>query len=145
MKASEISINYKPLYKSSELKKISNSKDATDFLREVWSDRIQYVEEVYVLLLSRSNKIIGFVKISEGGTSGTVVDPKLIFQAALKTNASAIMLSHNHPSGNLKPSDTDIALTKQIIAAGKAIEIPVLDHIILTHEGYFSFADEGLM
>ena len=145
MKISEIEINYKPLQKVSELTKVTNSKDSVDFFRQIWSERMQYIEEFYVLLLNRANKIIGYSKISEGGTSGTVADPKMIFQAALKTNAHAIILCHNHPSGNTKPSDTDIALTKRVKQAGAVMEISVLDHVILTYESYFSFADEGMM
>ena len=145
MKISEIEINYKPLQKVSELTKVTNSKDSVDFFRQIWSERMQYIEEFYVLLLNRANKIIGYSKISEGGTSGTVADPKMIFQAALKTNAHAIILCHNHPSGNTKPSDTDIALTKRVKQAGVVMEISVLDHVILTYESYFSFADEGMM
>lgn len=145
MEISEISINYKPLQKVSELTKIISSKDAVDFFRQIWSEKMQYIEEFYVLLLNRSNKIIGYSKISEGGTAGTVVDPKMVFQTALKANAHSIILSHNHPSGNLKPSDQDIGLTKKIQEVGRALEIPVLDHVILTYEGSFSFADEGLM
>ena len=145
MEIAEITINYKPLNKVSELTKITCTKDAADFFRSIWSDRIQYVEEFYVLLLNRSNKIIGYLKLSEGGTGGTVADPKMIFQAALKTNAQSIILCHNHPSGNLSPSDQDRSLTNKIRQAGMTMEIPVLDHIILTQEGYSSFADEGLM
>src|ERR1035438_7448042 len=138
MKISEIEINYKPLQKVSELTKVTNSKDSVDFFRQIWSERMQYIEEFYVLLLNRASKIIGYSKISEGGTSGTVADPKMIFQAALKTNAHAIILCHNHPSGNTKPSDTDIALTKRVKQAGAVMEISVLDHVILTYESYFS-------
>ena len=145
MKIAEITINYKPLQNCSEVSKIKSSQDAVDFCRQIWSERMQYVEEFYVMLLNRSNKIIGYSKISEGGTSGTVADPKMIFQAALKTNAHAIILCHNHPSGNTKPSDTDIALTKRVKQAGAVMEISVLDHVILTYESYFSFADEGMM
>lgn len=145
MEISEISINYKPLQKASELTKVISSQNAVDFFRQIWSEKIQYIEEFYVLLLNRSNKIIGYSKISEGGTAGTVVDPKMIFQTALKTNAQGIILCHNHPSGNLKPSFQDIGLTKKIQEVGRALEIPVLDHVILTFESSFSFADEGLM
>ena len=145
MEISEISINYKPLQKVSELTKVTNSHDSVDFFRQIWSERMGYVEEFHILLLNRSNKIIGFYKVSEGGTAATVVDQKMILQAALKANAHSIILAHNHPSGNLKPSDNDIALTKKIKEAGNIMEIPVLDHVILTYEGYFSFADEGMM
>ena len=145
MEIAEITINYKPLHKTGDLTKVTNSRDSVDFFRQIWSERMQYVEEFYVLLLNRSNKIIGYSKISEGGCNGTVVDVKLIFQAALKTNAQGIILCHNHPSGNLKPSDQDVQLTKKVKQAGITMEIPVLDHIILTYESYFSFADEGIM
>ncbi|MBI4947121.1 MAG: JAB domain-containing protein [Bacteroidetes bacterium] len=145
MEISEIEINYKPLKKTSDLTKVTTSRDASDFFRQIWSERMQYVEEFYVLLLNRSNLIIGYLKLSEGGTNGTVVDAKIVFQASLKANAQAIILCHNHPSGNLKPSEADIGLTKKIKQAGITMDIPVLDHVILTYEGYFSFADEGLM
>ncbi|MCW3071308.1 MAG: repair protein [Bacteroidetes bacterium] len=87
--------------------------------------------------------MLGFSKISQGGLSGTVVDAKVVFQVALKANASSILLAHNHPSGNLKPSEADLMITKNIREAGKLMEIPLVDHIILTDEGYYSFADEG--
>lgn len=142
---SEIEINYKPSIKTSELPKIMSSKDATKHFREVWSDKLQYIEETYLLMLNRANRALGFSKISIGGTAGTVVDTKVIFQTALKANASSIILCHNHPSGNLRPSEADIKLTKIIKEAGKIMEIPLSDHLILTDEGYFSFADEGMI
>jgi len=145
MEISEISINYKPLLQPSEIKKVVTSLDAATFFRSIWSEKLEYIEEFKVLMLTRANKIIGFVKISQGGTTGTVVDPKLIFQAALKANANSLILAHNHPSGQLKPSEQDLFLTKKIKDAGKFLEIPVLDHIILTGESYFSFADDGLL
>ena len=145
MQISEVTINYKPLQKTSELTKVISSKDAADFFRQIWSERMQYIEEFYMLLLNRSNSIIGYLKLSEGGCSGTVVDAKIVFQAALKANAQSIIMCHNHPSGNLKPSSEDISLTKKICEAGKALDISVLDHVILTYESYFSFADEGMM
>ena len=83
--------------------------------------------------------------VSRGGVSGTVVDPKIIFKIAVEHLASSIILCHNHPSGNLKPSDADISLTKKIKEAGALLEIPILDHLIISDTGYFSFADEGLM
>src|ERR1035437_3735186 len=142
MKIAEISINYRPLKQDTEPTKVSSSKDSVDFFRKIWSARMQYIEEFYILLLNRSNRIIGYLKVSEGCCAGTVVDPKIIFQGALKSNAQAIIMCHNHPSGNLKPSDADIQLTKKVRDAGLMMEIPVLDHVILTYEGYFSFADE---
>ena len=106
---------------------------------------MEFKEEFYIILLNRANKVLGWYKVSEGGMSGTVVDPKLVFSIALKSMASAILLSHNHPSGNLKPSNEDINLTKRLKEAGALLEIPVLDHLILTSDGYYSFADEGMM
>ena len=145
MRIAEVKLNYKPLGKLSDLQICTSSKEAESFFRSIWGDRMDYIEEFYVLLLNRSSKIIGFQKISEGGTCGTVVDIKVIFQGALKTNAHSIILCHNHPSGNKKPSEPDISLTKKLREAGKYLEITVLDHIILTSESYFSFADEGLI
>ncbi len=96
-----------------------------------------------MLLLSRANKVLGFHKVSEGGLSGTVADPKIIFQTALKANSCSIILGHNHPSGNTAPSEADISLTKKLKNAGEFLDLPVLDHIIVTSESYYSFADEN--
>ena len=101
-------------------------------------------EEFWVILLNRANQVIKKVKISAGGVSGTVADPKIIFKQALDALASGIILVHNHPSGNLKPSQADIQLTKKLREAGKLLEVSVLDHIIFTDNAYFSFADEGM-
>ena len=102
-------------------------------------------EEFWIILLNRANRIIKKEQISSGGVSGTVADPKIIFKAALDQYASSVILIHNHPSGNLKPSQADINLTKKMKEAGKLLEIPVLDHIIFSDSGYLSFADEGLL
>lgn len=145
MNFSEITINYKPLAKPLESYKILCSKDIYRILRTHWSDKINYKEEFYILLLNRANIIIGISKISEGGQSGTAVDPKMIFQSALKANAASIILAHNHPSGNLRASNADISITRKLVQAGTFLELPILDHIILTDNDYFSFADDGLM
>ena len=102
-------------------------------------------EEFWVLLLNRSNRLIKKKKVSEGGVSGTVADPKIIFKLALDELASGLILAHNHPSKNLKPSESDISLTKKMKEAGKLLEIAVLDHIIVAGQQYFSFTDEGLI
>lgn len=141
----EIEVSYKTTVKPSERRKITTSKDAESIFREIWSHTMELKEEFYILLLNRSNKVLGWYKVSEGGMSGTVVDPKLIFSIALKGLACSIVLAHNHPSGNLSPSSQDIDLTKRLKQAGMLLEIPVLDHLILTNEGYYSFADEGMM
>ena len=144
-KVSEIEITYKNAVKPSDRPKISCSKDAFELLKNCWSDKIEYVEEFYVLLLNKANKVLGVSKISEGGTSGCLVDPKRIFQTALKSNASGIILSHNHPSGNLIPSDADCKITRKVKEIGMLLEIAVLDHIIISADGYYSFADEGTL
>jgi DNA repair protein RadC len=102
-------------------------------------------EEFWILLVNRANKIIGKHQISQGGVSGTVADPKRIFQLALENLASGIILCHNHPSGNIQPSQQDIKLTRKINEGAKLLEINLLDHIILGDENYYSFADNGMM
>lgn len=141
----EIQVSYKTTVKASERRKITASKDAESIFREIWSNTMELKEEFHILLLNRANKVLGWYKVSEGGMSGTVVDPKLIFSIALKGLASSLILAHNHPSGNLQPSSQDIDLTKRLKAAGLLLEIPVLDHLILTNEGYYSFGDEGMI
>ena len=108
-------------------------------------DVIEYVEKFFVLFIDRSNQIYAWKEMSSGGLSGTVADPRTIFQAALLCHATSILLCHNHPSGNDKPSAADIGLTKKLCEAGKVLEITVLDHIIVTAEGFYSFAEEGLI
>jgi DNA repair protein RadC len=98
-----------------------------------------------VILLNRAHRVLGIYELSTGGVTGTIADPKLVFTAALKANACSLVLSHNHPSGNLRPSKADEELTMKIKEAGKFLDIQVLDHLIVTSEGYFSFADEGLL
>jgi len=123
--------------------RITTSKDAVEIFQPLLGDHIH--EEFWILFLNRANMVIAKQAISSGGMSGTVVDPKIIFKAALDHKASSIVLCHNHPSGNNQPSEADIKLTKNIVAAGKVLEISVLDHIIVTQNSYYSFADEGMM
>ncbi len=142
----EIQLTYKSNVKPSLRPGISVSKDAYNVLVENWdSSKIEFVEQFKVMLLNRANKVLGICEVSTGSSTGTVADPKLIFAAALKANACGIILAHNHPSGNLKASQADLDLTKKMKEGGKFLEIQVLDHIIVTSEGYYSFADEGLM
>lgn len=126
-----------------EQKIIKSSNDAYEILYADLSDK--YHEEFWILLMDRANQLIRKVNISEGGVSGTVADPKKIFRIALTNNSSGIILAHNHPSNNVKPSDNDIKLTKSMVAAGKSLEIQILDHIIVGSDNYFSFADESLI
>lgn len=102
-------------------------------------------EQFWIILLDRTNRVIKKAYISSGGIAGTVVDMKIIFKIAFESLASGMILTHNHPSGNLKPSEQDIRLTKKIHEAGRLLEIPILDHIIFTDHGYFSFADESML
>ncbi|HEY9116944.1 MAG TPA: DNA repair protein RadC [Roseivirga sp.] len=130
--------------KNSEVKskpKITCSKDAYDVMITELLD--QAFEQFWVIMLTRNNHVIIKRCISQGGVSGTVADPKVIFKRAIEDLASGIILVHNHPSGNLKPSHADIKLTEKLAESGKLLEIPVLDHIIFTDNGYYSFADEG--
>lgn len=140
----EIEISYKPKYKPSELPKVVTSSDAYGCLKDVFPG-LEYREYFYILCLNRNNKVLGYCQISVGGVSGTIADVKIIMQAALKSNSCSIILAHNHPSGNLIPSQADKDLTKKISEAGRFLDIPVLDHLILTPETFFSFADEGMM
>ncbi len=126
-----------------EQKTIKGSKDVFEFLYANLAD--QSFEEFWIILLKRNNQIIGKNRISEGGIAGTVADPKKIFKIALDAQASSIILCHNHPSGNLKPSEQDKQLTRKIVQAGKTLEIAVLDHLIFGNDSYFSFADENML
>jgi len=144
-KVSEIEISYKPVLKPSEMVKITCSKDAEKIFRSIWSQDISYRESFYALYLNRANKVLGYQLISLGGISGTVVDVRCIYQAALKASASSILLAHNHPSGNNEPSDADIKITRKLKEAGQLLDITLLDHLILLPEGYISLADEGLL
>lgn len=142
----EIQLVYKSNVKPSERPKISPSRDARDVLMGTWDNtKIELLEQFKVMLTNRANKVLGIFELSTGGVSGTVADPKLTFAAALKAAACGIILAHNHPSGNLQPSQADINLTRKIKEAGKLLEIQCLDHVILTSEGFYSFADEGLL
>ncbi len=122
---------------------IKTSEDAYHLLSPDLSDLRK--ERFQILMLNRNNRMIKKHTISDGGIAGTVVDPKVIYKAALDHEACSIILSHNHPSGNLKPSEADIKITKQIVASGKLLDISVLDHLIISAKGYYSFADEGMM
>jgi len=141
----EIEVSYKSKVKPSDRQQITTSAQSAELLKSIWSDKIEYLEEFVILCLNRANKVLGWAKISVGGTCGTICDPKVIFQVALNTNASGIILSHSHPSGNLKPSQADIEITKKLKAGGQILDINVLDHVILVEGDYFSFADNGLM
>lgn len=124
--------------------KITSVNKAFEVLLSLWDlDTIELQEEFKVLLLNRANEVLGIYPLSKGGITGTVVDSRLIFAVALKCNATGILLCHNHPSGNLKPSDADITLTRSIKKCADFLDITLIDHLIITRNGYYSFSNEG--
>ena len=125
--------------------KINGSQDSADYIRQFYEGDIEIFESFFILLLNRQNKTIGYAKISQGGVTGTVVDAKIVIKYIVDTLASAVILCHNHPSGNLKPSTDDINLTEKLVKAVKLVDSQVLDHIILTSDNFYSFADNGLI
>lgn len=126
-----------------EKPQLKDSKTAFILLQKELGD-LNY-ENFCILLLNRANKVLRAVKISDGGITGTVVDPRKVFKIALDNNATSIILGHNHPSGQLAPSDADIKLTRKLKEAGEMLDLPVLDHLIIGDGNYYSFADEGIM
>lgn len=130
-------------YEVQERPKVASSKEAYELVKGDLMDLAQ--EEFWVLLFNRANRLIKKKRVSEGGVSGTVADPKIIFKLALEELASGIIVVHNHPSGNLTASQNDINLTKKLKEAGKVMEVQLLDHLIIAGQKYFSFADEGMI
>lgn len=126
-----------------EIIQVTASSDVYKYLRNTFVHLNH--EEFWILLLNRSNRIIGKYLISKGGQAGTVADPKIIFKIGLENNAAYIVMAHNHPSGNLKPSESDDLLTRDAAASGQMLSLPVVDHIIFTDNGYYSYKDEGLL
>ena len=145
-KVAEVELVYKSKVKASERPQIASSLDAYELLKAVWEEgKMDLVEQFKVLFLNRANKVLCIYNLSSGGITGTVADPRLIYSAALKVNAVSILLCHNHPSGALKPSRQDEELTQKVKNAGAFLDIKVLDHLIVSSEGFYSFADEGLL
>jgi DNA repair protein RadC len=144
---SEVRLVYRTKVKASERLQVKCSRDAFDIFMENWDlDSIEHIEEFKLLLMNRSNSVLGIMPVSKGGLSGTVTDVRLIFQGAIKANASGIIVCHNHPSGNLNPSESDTKITQKIKEAGMLMDIQLLDHlIIISDEKYYSFADNGLL
>jgi DNA repair protein RadC len=141
---SEISLRYEQRVKLEDSPTIHTSRDAWQVFYDHWTDDLELLESFNVLFLNRANKVKGMFQASRGGVAGTVVDAKIIYGAAVKAMASSIIVAHNHPSGNLRPSHADEVLTTRLKNAGKALDIQFLDHLILTPDGrYTSFADEG--
>ncbi len=140
----EIEVVYKSKQKANERRKITGSKDCYELFRDIFNaDTIEWREEAIMLLLNKQNAILGWYKISAGGMAVAVMDVRMVFTILLKCCAHSIIIAHNHPSGNLNPSREDEAITQRIKKAGDIMEIKLLDHVIMTSEGYYSFADEG--
>lgn len=125
--------------------KITSSKDAEQFVRQFYHDDIGIYESVFILLLNRANNTVAYAKISQGGIFGSVVDIKIILKYVVEDLASNVILCHNHPSGSLKPSRADIDITQKLKAALSLVDSQILDHLILTEDGYYSMADNGDM
>lgn len=123
--------------------KISSSDDSFEFIKQFYSDDIEIFESSFILLLNKANITIGYAKISQGGITGTVVDPRIVAKYAIESLATSVILAHNHPSGNLVPSKADLLITEKIKGGLSLLDITVLDHLILTSNSYYSFADEG--
>lgn len=142
----EVQLMYKTSVKQSTLTKIDSSQVCYKVFIQIWDEnKIQHFEQSKILMLNKANKVIGMYEVSSGGVDSTVVDLRMIFSAALLANATAIILAHNHPSGNLTPSQSDIDLTHRIRNAGQIMNIGLIDHLIITTEGYYSFAEQGLL
>ena len=141
---SEVKLSYKSKVKASERPSVRNSKASFDILLKHFDDDIiEYTESMKMLLLNRAGKVLGVMDISNGGTAGTTADIKVIMQCAILGNADGIILCHNHPSGTLQPSSEDMTLTQKVKSACNVMDIQLLDHIIISSEYYYSFADEG--
>jgi DNA repair protein RadC len=140
--ACEIQATYKKLF-DGELVQVTQSTHIEKYLRAVWPVQIEYREAFVVAYLNKANEIVSHCVISTGGFDATIADTRMIFQHALMCSASAMILAHNHPAGTMRPSGNDMTLTKRLVECGKLMTIPVLDHIILTSNHFYSFADNG--
>ncbi len=142
-KTGELIIGYKsyPVEKN----KISSSQDLYRYMKDLYFDDIEHHESMFLVCLSASKDVYGWAIISKGGITNTIVDTRILFQFILGCNATCFAISHNHPSGNLKPSNSDIKITNQIKEISDFFNIEFLDHIIITQNNYFSFSDEGLL
>lgn len=142
----EVQVIYRNKIPISECPKIKGSEDAERILRANWGDDMELLEEFNVLFLNKSNRVKGLFRLGRGGLSGTIADCRILFATALMALCTGIIISHNHPSGGVKPSSQDIELTKKLCEIGRLHEIYVFDHLILIpNSGYYSFADEGAL
>ena len=144
LQISEVQVSYDP----NILRKLhlENSRKSFELMLDQWQhNTIEMQEEVKVILLNRTNKVLGIYSLAKGGITACVVDVRIILSVALKTLATGIIMVHNHPSGNLKPSQDDLNITKKLKEACNILDIALLDHLIITKDDYFRFADEGLL
>jgi DNA repair protein RadC len=140
---SEINVSYTNKIRPSERFQIRNSQDIYQLLLTRYESCIEHHEEMWAIYMNNQHKVLGVAKISQGGLSETTADPKIILQIALKANASSIIISHNHPSGNPQPSDCDKVITRKIQEGCKYLDMKLCDHVIISPTSYYSFADDG--
>jgi len=141
---SEVQISYSSIIKARDRMKITGSNESYCAFKLFWP-AYDHIEYMYMLMLNRQNQVLGYHQISKGGMTGTIIDIRVVFQVALKACATSILVAHNHPSGNLEVSSADRKITQNLKEAGLILEIPLLDHLILSSEGYYSMADEGIL
>jgi DNA repair protein RadC len=142
----KLHLSFDKKLKKSELVQIRSAADANNVFKQIFcSDTFDWKEEMIMLCLNRANRVIGFYKVSSGGMTGTVVDPRVIFTVALNCAASSIVIAHNHPSGQLHPSEADKQITQKLKNAGDLMDIHLIDHLIIADEGFYSFADHGAL
>ena len=141
----EVSISYKAGIHTANRNKIGSSHCVYEIAKEVAKEHMEHHECMYIMMLNNSNKVLGVAKLSQGGITGTLVDIRIMFQNLIKANATAFIMVHNHPSGTLRPSEADKHITKKAKSAAEMMDIKLLDHLIITSESYFSFADEGIL
>jgi DNA repair protein RadC len=142
----EVQLIYRSKIKPSQRPSATNSKAAYGLFKEVWDKNLMGLQEQFkVMLLNARARVLGILNVTTGGIDQTVVDPRLVFAAALKAAASSIIIAHNHPSGEIGPSKHDEILTRQLVQCGKLLMLKVRDHLILTAETYYSFADDGVL
>ncbi|RZK65296.1 MAG: DNA repair protein [Pedobacter sp.] len=140
----EVQLSYKPHFKAQERPKITSSKQAYQIMIDNWDlDLINYIEQAKMILLNRNNRVLGIVDLSTGGGGSTVMDSRVIFSIALKATATSLILAHNHPSGNVRPSNEDIRLTEKLKQAAKLLDIVIHDHLIISENNYLSMAEEA--
>jgi DNA repair protein RadC len=143
----EVCLVYRSKVKASDRPRVKSSRDAFTLFSQSWDlDTLEHIEEFKMMLLNRCNAVLGVLTVSKGGISGTVTDVRVILQAAIKANACGIIVCHNHPSGNLTPSESDIKITSKIKDSASLMDIQLLDHLIINPDDqYYSFADEGTL